>query len=69
MDTRQLLQETIDLFLGYRDRHGYDEERAKVAAVEETFDALTLPQVSRLDDLLHELFSEPFPPPELGGEG
>lgn len=30
---RQIAEDAIDLFLEYRDIHGYDEERAKAQAI------------------------------------
>lgn len=43
MTTKELLQaasDCIDLFLEYRDKHGYSEEAAKAAALNELLDSL-----------------------------
>lgn len=40
MTTFQILNDAIGLFLEYRDKHGYDEDRARNAAVLECLECL-----------------------------
>lgn len=40
-----LAREAIGLFLEYRDRHGYDEDAALIAAVDEVCEGYSTPDV------------------------